>query len=164
MTTPAEAYAKLKAPKATAPTELCKCTGTSPIKVVLEPGFNPLRCVACGKEVAPESLKLSAEHAEAAAGWQAPADGIYRLWLAAGEYQSWAERQLTDISSPINVDGRKLADELNATRRCYYAWNIGDEPLGACPRCGGAVAPVASTAGPQAACDDCSIIGLGAGA
>ena len=33
MTTPAEAYAKLKAPKPTDPTELCKCTGKAPIKI-----------------------------------------------------------------------------------------------------------------------------------
>ena len=162
MPTPAEAYAKLKAPKPTDPAEQCKCTGKTPIKLVLEPGFNPMRCVACGKEVAPDGLKLSVNQAESAATWQASAAGIYNLWLAAGEYQSWAERQMTDISSPINVDARKLAEDLNPLRRCYFAWNVGEDAMAQCPRCGAETAAVTSSAGPHAACEECSIIGLGA--
>jgi hypothetical protein len=160
MTTPAEAYAKLKAPK---PTEqVCKCTNKPPVKLVMEPGFNPLRCVTCGLEVTPEALKLSVEQAEALATWNGCAVGIYNLWLAAGEYQTWAERQMLELGSPVNVDGRKLAEDLKPVRRAYYWVFTGDEPLAQCPRCGGETTQAAGASAPQAFCNDCSLIGTGA--
>jgi len=162
MTTTAEAYAKLKAPTPTPATELCACTKKPPIKLIVGPGFNPIRCVTCDREVAPESLKLTPEQAEAVALWNGSAEGIYRLWLAAGEYQNWAERQLVELGSPINVEGRSLADDLNPVRRCYYSVLTGDEPLAQCPRCGGDVAAVDGASTPQATCNDCSLIGPGA--
>lgn len=159
MATTAEAYAKLKAPRPTPPAELCKCAKASAIKLVAGPGFNPIRCVTCGLEVSPESLKLSAEQAEAVAQWNAPAEGLYRLWIAGGEYQNWAGRQLGDLQSPINVDGRRLAEELNPVRRCYFSYfSEDDSGLEQCPACGGEVAKTTG-ATPQALCDDCSVIG-----
>ena len=157
MTTVAEAYAKLKAPRPTPPSDLCRCAKPSSIKLVAGPGFNPIRCVGCNLEVSPESLKLSVEQAEAVAQWNAPAEGIYRLWIASGEYEVWAGRQLSDPDSPINVDGRRLAEELNPARRCYF-WLPGDEGYDACPACGGELSKTTGST-PQAFCDDCSVIG-----
>jgi predicted nucleic acid-binding Zn ribbon protein len=160
MTTPAEAYAKLKPPKPTPPTEVCKCANAPAIKLMTALSYNPMHCVACDLEVTPESLKLSAELAEAVAEWNAPADGIHRLWIARGEYEQWAGRQLSDLQSPINVDGRRLAEELSAVRRCYY-WAFTDDGSGLseCPGCGGEVSAMASAKTPQALCEDCSLIG-----
>jgi hypothetical protein len=160
MTTAGDAYAKLK-PPATPPAELCTCAKEPPIKLIPGPGFNPIACMECGLEVSPESLKLSAELAEAVAQWTAPAEGIYRLWLSGGEYETWAGRQFGDLGSPINVDGRRLAGELNAVRRCYF-WFYGDE-AGAtrCPGCHTALTAMSSASGPLAFCDECSLIGQG---
>ena len=157
MATTAEAYAKLKAPRPTPPADLCKCAKPSAIKLVAGPGFNPIRCVTCDLEVSPESLKLSVEQAEAVASWNAPAEGIYRLWIASGEYEVWAGRQLSDLQSPINVDGRRVAEALNAVRRCYF-WLPSDDGFDACPGCGGELAKTTGKT-PHAYCDDCSVIG-----
>jgi predicted Zn-ribbon and HTH transcriptional regulator len=160
--TAAEAYAKLKPPAPTPPAELCTCAKKPPIKLIPGPGFNPMSCTECGLEVSPESLKLTAELAEAVAHWNAAAEGIYRLWLSGGEYENWGGRQLADLVSPINVDGRRLAGELNAVRRCYF-WFFGDEDGATeCPRCHSALTAMSSASGPLAFCDDCSLIGQGA--
>ena len=124
--------------------------------------YNPIHCVACNLEVPPERLGLPPQLAEAAAFWNWIADGIHRLWLASGAYEDWARSQLADLTSPVNLEGRRLASELNGVRRCYY-WCFVDTDAAAglvnCPACHRLLRTMSSGPFKQAFCDECSLIG-----
>jgi len=118
--TTSEAYAKLRPPQPTPADEICRCVSEPAIKLMTALSYNPIHRVACNLEVPPERLGLPLQLAEAVAHWNWVADGINRLWLDSGAYEEWARSQLADLASPVNVEGRRLAGELNGVRRCYY--------------------------------------------
>ncbi len=159
--TTSEAYAKLRPPQPTPADEICRCGSEPAIKLMSALSYNPIHCVACNLEVPPERLGLPPQLAEAVAHWNWVADGINRLWLDSGAYEEWARSQLADLASPVNVEGRRLAGELNGVRRCYY-WCFEDTETSAglidCPMCSRRLRTMSSGPFRQAFCDDCSLI------
>src|SRR5256885_13543351 len=97
--------AQLRRPPPTPADEICKCVGVKPIKLKYAFSYNPLRCIDCNLEIEPESLALEREMIQSIAYWRSLYAAINSLWLASGEYAEWAESQLADISSPVNVAG-----------------------------------------------------------
>jgi hypothetical protein len=75
-------------------------------------------------EVPPERLGISPKLGGELAFWRTLHDAFYHLWLASGEYESWAKAQLSNITSPVNTVGLGLCIQLNATRPCYYWWFV----------------------------------------
>jgi predicted nucleic acid-binding Zn ribbon protein len=120
---------------------------------------NPLSCSACGFEVSPERVGLSAQVADDVARWRSFHDAFYTLWLDSGAFESWAREQLEDLNSPVNVRARELAKKISRFRKCYY-WLFQDTgtegfvPLLSCPRC----AKELSSFGRWQACEDCAIV------
>jgi hypothetical protein len=159
--TVSEAYAKLRPPQPTPADEICRCGSEPAIKLMTALSYNPIHCVACNLEVPPERLRLPPQLAEAVAHWNWIADGIHRLWLASGAYEDWARSQLANLASPVNVEGRRLAGELNGLRRCYY-WCFedtdGSTRLTDCPVCSRRFSTMSSRPFKQAVCDNCSLI------
>lgn len=85
-------------------------------------GDNPVYCVACNGEVAPERLGFDAQLAEDIASWRSVHRALYCLWLNSGEYEQWAADRLRDPGGQVNVTGRELAGRLNTIARTYYWW------------------------------------------
>ena len=56
-------------------------------------GENPLYCVACNGEVAPERIGFDERLAEDIACWLSLHRSLYQLWLDSGEYENWAEKK-----------------------------------------------------------------------
>jgi hypothetical protein len=141
----ADPYFKLK-PYPRELVETCGCTDT-PAMVLTAAfaalgGANPLRCLRCNSEIAPESLALSAAHVDAIAHWNSVAGAIEWLELDSGAYEGWARAQLVDPKSTTNVEGLALARELNTLRPCYFSFFVAmNEDLdyltpSRCPLCG----------------------------
>jgi predicted nucleic acid-binding Zn ribbon protein len=160
--TTSEAYAKLRPPEPTPTDEICRCGAEPPIKLMTALSYNPIHCVVCNLEVPPERIGFSPQLAEAVAYWNEIAKAIDRLWLDSGAYEDWARNQLSDLASPVNVEGRRLARELNGSRRCYY-WCFVDTDAAAglvnCPGCHRLLRTMSSGPFRQAFCDECSLIG-----
>ncbi len=154
-------YTKLRPPAQTPAEEMCTCDGQPAIKLMTTLGANPLHCVRCNRAVSPERLDLPSSLVEPLASWNSIADALYRLWLDSGAYEDWAQAQLRDLASPVNVAGRHLQVRLNAVRRCYY-WCFVDETesegLRACPGCDQALVTAPNPFG-HGLCDRCSLIG-----
>lgn len=99
---------------------------------------NPLHCMDCNLEVRPEPLGLKDDQILSIAQWSAVYRALDALWLDSTEYESWSERELSDIHSPVNVRGLEIQKSLNQERPCYY-WlfqTARPELLRACPLCG----------------------------
>ena len=107
---------------------------------------NPVYCLDCNREVAPERLALSAELADALATWRSVHYAIEMLELESGAYELWAQKQLLDPASATNAEGLALARRVNELNRCYF-WFFdahtedGWAPRTACPICGGPLEP-----------------------
>lgn len=159
-------YLKLRAPGPTPPDEICRCAGEPPIKLMSALGYNPLHGLDCNLEVPPETLALPGGLVEAIDAWRSVHDAIYCLWLDSGAYEAWAEAQLADINSDVNVRGREVAVALNRIRRCYY-WTFQDEtaegfrPVSHCPACGKRMATYDGGLFTQRICESCRIVTIG---
>lgn len=156
-------YSKLRPPLPTPPEEICSCLDSPPIKLMYALGDNPIHCMNCNLEVDPATLDLPADLVEETAYWRWIHGAIYALWLASGEYEEWARMQLSDISNPLNQQGRQIQANLNPIRRCYY-WYFQDqsaddfEPLVPCPSCGSQLKLYTDGIFEQRICDACSIV------
>lgn len=159
-------YFKLRAPASTPADEICKCEGQKPIKLMCALGENPVHCIDCNLEVAPEALRLDTRLLDAIACWRSVYDAIDRLWLDSREYEHWAKAELVSIRSPVNVRGLAVRTELDAVRRCYL-WFFQDEseddfaPITHCPSCYEPFASYTNGIFPQLVCEKCSIITVG---
>ncbi len=98
-------YDKLRPPSQTPADEICLCEGSTPLKLMYALSYNPLHCMVCNLEVAPDSLALDARLIDAIVGWRNMFGAIYHLWLDSGHYEEWARQQLTDIKNPVNERG-----------------------------------------------------------
>jgi hypothetical protein len=56
----ADIYARLRAPAATLPDEICSCS-ERPIKLMWALSENPIHCLDCNLEIVPEALPLPPE-------------------------------------------------------------------------------------------------------
>src|SRR5207302_10574742 len=101
----------LRPPLPTAADDLCSCPSGTPVKLMSAGGigFNPVHCLNCNLEVAPERLGLSAEVAWDVASWLLTYGAIDALELESGPYESWARSVLLDPSSSANVAGLAVA-------------------------------------------------------
>jgi predicted nucleic acid-binding Zn ribbon protein len=156
-------YGKLQPPPPTPDDEICRCVGAPPIKLMCALSYNPIHCMDCNLEVRPETLALKEPLVEAIAFWRSIHDAIYELWLASGEYESWAQEQLADIASPVNREGRAVQVDLNGARRCYY-WYFQDQSaedyqtITCCPVCGDTLNVYPGVIFKQLICETCSIV------
>jgi predicted nucleic acid-binding Zn ribbon protein len=159
-------YSKLRLPEPTPESELCVCAGSPPIKLMFALSPNPMHCMNCNLEVRPETFELTPELITAMAYWTWVYEAIYRLWLDSQEYEDWAEEQLSDIFSPVNVRGRVVQGELTQVRRCYY-WFFQDRsaddyrPIKDCPSCGRPLLAYTEGIFLQMICDNCGIVVVG---
>ncbi|MEK7467164.1 MAG: hypothetical protein AAB074_07110 [Planctomycetota bacterium] len=72
--------------------------------------------------------------------WSGLADSLYRLWLASGEYEGWARRQLLNPAGEVHEFGLELVRRLNRDEPTRYWWfqdatRPRFRPLSRCPRC-----------------------------
>ena len=163
--------ARLHPPAGTPADEICACVDRPPLKLMQALGWNPIHCMRCNLEVAPETLSLSPALVDSIAAWRGVYDALDRLWLDSGTYERWAAGQLGDLQSDVNRRGLALRTELDRLRRCYY-WvftstddthvHLGESPserLDAnCPLCRQQLTPFPNTATSQAVCDNCSLV------
>jgi hypothetical protein len=160
--TDADPYSKLRPPEPTPADEICHCS-PRPVKLMYALTYNPVHCLDCNLEVAPEALGLDEELACAIAYWRSIYGAIYALWLDSGDYEEWAAEHLIDIGSPVNVLGREVQRKLNRVRRCYYwlhqgkAWDDVAR-LRNCPSCGTAFSKYGAGIFGQLICETCSIV------
>jgi len=159
-------YFKLHPPPETPADEKCVCEPGKPIKLMPALGFNPLHCIDCNLEVAPESFALSDSLIEHIASWRSVHEAVNCLWLDSREYETWAAEQLADINSPINRRGMALRKELDAVRRCYY-WYFQDEsvdsfkPVSRCPSCQEPLSVYDEGIFQQLVCEGCGLVMAG---
>lgn len=124
---------------------------------------NPIHCLDCNLEVAPEALPLPPELVDPVADWCGLAGAIGLLELDSGAYEAWARTHLLDPESPVNRQGRDLQRRLDGLRRCYY-WLFQPEadddraPPTTCPICGRSLATYQSGIFSQLLCESCSVV------
>ena len=133
-------YSKLRPESATPLEEICQCSDRPPLVLQDHLSALPLACLRCKGEVPPERIGFSTELAERIAFWRNFHRAFITLWLDSAEYESWARKQLEDPTTPVNVRGLDVVEELNNYRRTYYWWfhdNKAEsfEPPSDCPRC-----------------------------
>lgn len=126
--------------------EMCSCPDPAGLLLCQSFGPNPLKCLTCGGEVAPERIGISPSLAESLADWRIFQSAFDALWLDSAEFEDWARGHLQDPASPPNVRGMKLARELSSYRPCYLSWfeDAGADdflPYAVCPRCSGPLQP-----------------------
>lgn len=159
-------YWRLRPPSPTAFRELCDCRGAPPIKLMPHGSYNPIACMVCNHEVAPETIGFPGDLANAVATWHANYSALDHLWLRGPDkYRRWAGAQLADIESAVNYDGRALCRRLEHYRRCYY-WvfglqnNVLVEVL-QCPVCAAALTPFDGYHMDWWVCEPCGIVADG---
>ncbi len=116
----------------------------------------------CQGEVAPERIKLPPALADAIAKWAGVALAIEALWLDSQEYEAWAQKELEDPISAMNVRGREVRAGLEAVHRSYYWLHRDMEAQGQpaqCPICGVQLRVYErGTRDALYVCDACSIV------
>jgi hypothetical protein len=102
----------------------------------------PFHCLCCRKSIAFLSFHLHPVQLEMIRKqvyeWSQQYFAIDHL--RCGSYLEWAETQLTDPMSPVNVLGLEICTDLSTVRKCYYSiflldsvYLIEDRTL--CPKC-----------------------------
>jgi len=153
----------LKPPAATDPSEICKCSGDKPVKLMCALSYNPIHCIDCNLEVAPTRLPITSGIVRSVANWCWLYSAIDRLWLASGDYEEWAKAELSDIHSSVNRLGLSARSDVDSVRRCYY-WLFQDqsvdefESIEICPICSLAFTRYDEGIYPQLKCEGCSLI------
>jgi predicted nucleic acid-binding Zn ribbon protein len=133
-------YLKLRPPKQTPNSEICKCSGRPPFVLQCALTYNPISCSDCNLEVDLNQLNFTDELAESISNWRNFHDCFYLLWLDSGEYEEWAKEQLSRPDSPVNKRGIALNDKIRLYNDSFYWWfidNSSDEYISftKCPNC-----------------------------
>jgi Zn-ribbon-containing, possibly nucleic-acid-binding protein (DUF2310) len=129
-------YRRLKPQSPTPDDEICACMQITAIALCHALIANPLRCMACNKELSPERLNLTFEQIDEIANWNGAYGSVYRLWLDSREYESWAKAELERADSPINLRGLKCCEALSEKWPTYLWWFLEHgEKRTACPKC-----------------------------
>jgi hypothetical protein len=148
-------FSKLRPRPATPAEDCCSCTELRSVYLAYVLTENPIQCLSCRGEVAPERIGFDSETAELIVSWNTIYGSIYALWLDSGEYESWAETELLRKDSPINVRGltarRKLSQYI-PTKYLWF-WN-GSRPV-QCPVCS---SQLSSVDGERVACSSCEVL------
>jgi hypothetical protein len=102
----------------------------------------PFHCLRCRKSIAFLAFHLHPVQLEMIQHqvyeWSQQYFAIERL--RRGSYLEWADAQLTDPMSPVNVLGLAICADLEAVRKCYYSIFLLDtvyliEGRKTCPKC-----------------------------
>lgn len=124
-------------------------------------GPNPIHCLRCNGEVEPSQLPLPSDLVDAVAHWANIEGAIERLELDSGPYEGWAQAELLDLQSPVNVEGLSLRQKLDGIHRCYLVLFQRMEPSGefvvpeACPGCAGTFDEMANGRLTRLLCEPC---------
>jgi len=100
--------ARLHPPAGTPADEICACVDRPPLKLMQALGWNPIHCMRCNLEVAPETLSLSPALVDSIAAWRGVYDALDRLWLDSGAYEQWAAGQLADLQTEMRESGERI--------------------------------------------------------
>ncbi len=156
-------YVRLRPAPPTPADELCSCPDSPPILLLCAMGPNPLHCLHCNGEVQPSRLPLPADVANEVAHWAMVDGSIQRLELDSGLYEQWAQRELLDLGSAVNVEGLALRRTLDPIRRCYLVLFQSMDSSGrfvvpsVCPQCSGAFERFTSHGFTRLLCDTCGL-------
>jgi hypothetical protein len=94
---------------------LCMHDRWTSLELVGEPliGLPSLVCCECRGRVAPHRLSLQPATRVSLWRWERQFDAVYACWLASAEYETWAQSQLHDARSPLNVLGETLTQAIH---------------------------------------------------
>ena len=81
-------YFKLRTQPATPDDEVCQCPGSKPVKLMYALTENPIHCIDCNLEVAPDVLAPDSHLVEDVVAWRDAYAVIYRLWLDSGTHET----------------------------------------------------------------------------
>ena len=124
---------------------------------------NPIHCLRCNLEVDPSTLALPVAMVDRIAHWTALAGAIKTLELDSGPYEQWAQTELLNLDSPVNMEGLSLRHDLDAVRRCYYVLfqQIGADGAfvvpATCPSCDRSFQAYTSDRFTRSLCESCSL-------
>jgi hypothetical protein len=149
-------YYRLKPPEPTTAEDICACVAAYPLKLMFALGYNPVHCMACNREVAPEVYRPDQMLSEAIAYWRELYRALYMLWLDSADYEDWAATQLNDMSSRVNQLGLAVRESLNGLRRTYY-W-LFEENVVVCPICSRPMEKSPLGVFRQVVCERCSLV------
>lgn len=134
-----DAYWKLRPQPATPADDLCQCLQLTEIMLRHDCGNNPLHCLECNGEVAPERVGFDEQFADDINSWRSVFSALYALWLDSGEYEHQAKAWLLAPQGQVNLRGHELAMRLSRYVKTYYWWfrDLADDerPATACPLC-----------------------------
>ena len=115
-------YRKLRPWPETSAEERCDCKNVEGIYLAYKFCSNPINCLECDGEIAPESLSLSETAVDAIATWNAVFGSLFTLWIESGEYEEWAKEQLLSSTGQVNEQGLNICRNLLNPNLAYYLW------------------------------------------
>jgi hypothetical protein len=138
--------------------EECGCDSVSSLFLVYRFTPNPIHCVVCGKEVAPERLELTVREVDEIASCFSVFSSLYKLWLDSGEYEVFAKQKLIDPEGQVNRSGMSIAQHLSKKWPTHYWWfyDTEDDIPEHCPSCRGALDTSVSRG--IGRCDHCCVM------
>lgn len=119
----------------------CECEQVQQLLLIYRLHDNPLHCYHCEGVVDPETIQLSEELVSDIANWHKVFSSLYKLWMDAGEYESWAREQMLNRDGQVNRQALRLTNHLNAVVPTYYWWwqDPDEEEFLTCPNCDGPI-------------------------
>lgn len=116
--------------------EQCECESLEEIVMVNLLTDNPLHCIRCRKEIAPERLPLTSDEIREIAGWNSIANALYKLWLDSTEYEAYAKEKLLDPNGQVNRRGIEAARCLSSKIPTWFWFFRADDVfIDKCPLC-----------------------------
>lgn len=149
-------YWKLKPLGPTPAEECCGCPELSAVYLAHKLVDNPLHCLTCNGDVAPERIGFDERTTESIARWHDVYRSIYSLWLYSGSYEAWAESELLSKDSEVNRLGMVARAALAAYLPTSYLWFWQEERPTSCPVCESS--DLWSRGGPRRLCEKCGVL------
>ena len=102
--------------------EVCSCSEKTPMHLRYSFSEFPFFCSECNGQIYPSSLTITEELAQQIVDWSSVYSSLFRLWLASGEYEAFAEAALKDPKGQINSLGLQIAARIRNQRPTFYWW------------------------------------------
>lgn len=152
--------------KSLASCDYCRCGAPNGLKVQCNASEEPTACLVCNRVVALGRLRLGDDARTRLDAWRRVADAVYALWLSDGPYSEYAESQMCDWSSHLNITGADITRLMQeqTSLRCVLSivacGHIGAEVrrTGACFKCLGGLADLSNEFAVQFVCDRCGLV------
>lgn len=143
------------------PDDYCRCDSPWGFKVQSNASEEPTSCLSCNRVIRLERLGLDALVRARLELWRRVADALYVLWTSDGGYANYADREMRDWSSELNLEGMRLT-ELVASRSSLYPFlgipiSIPAPIRLECPRCHGSLRDASNNLVSQMTCGSCRI-------